>query len=169
MLNKIWYPVKGYEGFYEITKDGKVRSLYKHHQHYQMQQRIDRAGYLTVRLTKKDKGSTRTIHRLLALTFIPNPDKKRCVNHKDGNKLNNSLLNLEWCTHSENLKHAYDNGLIKKNKGKHHHEARKLQCLKTGQIFDTIKDAAKKAGVNYNTFRNSLNTNSNREFVKLPS
>lgn len=66
-------------------------------------------GYYTVFV----EGKNRTLHRLLAMTFIPNPDNLPCINHKDGNKLNNELSNLEWCNHSHNNKHAYDSGLKK--------------------------------------------------------
>ena len=71
---------------------------------------IDRCGYRHVIVNRKQKN----VHRLIAETFIPNPDKLPCVNHKDGNKLNNSAENLEWCTHSENTLHSFKSGLQKR-------------------------------------------------------
>lgn len=68
---------------------------------------IDSEGYPSVDIRNRHH----RVHRLLALTFIPNPNKKRTVNHKDGNKLNYAISNLEWATDSENNKHAYDTGL----------------------------------------------------------
>lgn len=68
-------------------------------------------GYLHVDIQEFGIAKKFAIHRLLAINFLPNPDNKRTVNHKDGNKLNNSLSNLEWATVAENVKHAYDNGL----------------------------------------------------------
>lgn len=75
--------------------------------------RLDRYGYVRVNLYKGTKNHTVTLHRLLALAFIPNddPTNKKEVNHKDGNKLNYDLSNLEWVTSSENQIHAFDNGL----------------------------------------------------------
>lgn len=80
-----------------------------------MQGGVDRCGYRHVILNRKHKN----VHRLIAETLVPNPNDLPCVNHKDGNKLNNSVGNLEWCTHSENTIHAYKTGLQKSNgKGK---------------------------------------------------
>ena len=78
---------------------------------------IDNSGYREVTIDNKQK----LVHRIVAERFIPNPENKPCVNHKDGNKLNNDISNLEWCTYSENTKHAYENGLEKKCLGEEHH------------------------------------------------
>lgn len=74
---------------------------------------IDSSGYRTCNFWTGEKHLKRSVHRVVAEVFIPNPDSKRVVNHKDGNKLNNALDNLEWMTDSENLMHAYDLGLYK--------------------------------------------------------
>ena len=71
---------------------------------------IDKCGYRHVILNRKN----RNVHRVIAETFIPNPNNLPCVNHKDGNKQNNSVDNLEWCTHSENTLHSFRTGLQKK-------------------------------------------------------
>lgn len=78
---------------------------------------VDRCGYRHTILNRKN----RNIHRVIAETFIPNPNNLPCVNHKDGNKLNNSVDNLEWCTHSENVLHAYETGLEQRACGEKHH------------------------------------------------
>lgn len=78
---------------------------------------IGNSPYLRVRFTINGKTKKYSVHRLVATAFIPNPNNYKCVNHKDGNKLNNRVENLEWCTYSENLKHAYDNNLRSKPKG----------------------------------------------------
>jgi len=79
--------------------------------------RPNRDGYNTVNLWNNNKPTCYAVHRLVAEAFIPNPDNKPCVNHKDCNKMNNRVDNLEWCTYSENLRHAIDNDLITYHKG----------------------------------------------------
>ncbi len=150
---EVWYPVKSYEGYYEITKSGKVRSLHKRNPYYIMEQRIDRAGYYTVRLKRKeDKGSTQSVHRLLAKTFIENLNDKCCVNHKNGNKLDNSLDNLEWVSHSENCKHAYLNGLRPKS-------SKPVIDTCAKRVFKTIQEAAEFYDIPRKTLIGYLNGN----------
>lgn len=74
-------------------------------------QYVGSTGYYMVSFSKCNKSKPNRVHRLLATAFIPNPNNKPHVNHKDGNKLNNCLTNLEWVTHKENMKHAFENGL----------------------------------------------------------
>lgn len=83
-----------------------------------MKGRVDRYGYHRVTFCVKGKRTNHSVHRLVAKAFIPNPESKPQVNHKDGNKLNNSVANLEWCTNEENQKHAAATGLT--NKGRKH-------------------------------------------------
>lgn len=107
--------------------------------------------YKTVRLRKDGKAKTEKVHRLLAKAFIPNPYKKNCVNHKDANKLNNNLSNLEWCTHQENMRHAKEMGLIKQselNRKVLIESKQKLVInLENGIYYDSIKEAALYSGI----------------------
>ncbi len=99
-------PIKNFEE-YLINRDGKIYST----KSKKFLTPRDRNGYLAITLCKNNKRYDFSIHRLIALTFIPNPENKPYINHIDGNKHNNSLENLEWCTGSENVQHAYDTGL----------------------------------------------------------
>ena len=93
---------------YRITEDGRVFNSYGK----ELSQQLSNSGYKQVTLRDASgAGHSRFIHRLLAVAFIPNPEHKPCVNHKDGNRLNNDLDNLEWCTHKENSRHAFNTGL----------------------------------------------------------
>lgn len=147
-----WKPVTGYENYYEVNLQGTVRSKRPRNRGQGMTPRIDRAGYLTVRLNKPGRlSSTQYVHRILALAFIPNPDGKCCVNHLNGNKLDNSLENLAWVSHQENVKHAYDMGLVAKP------NVKRVVDNCTGQEYESAKEAALFTGIPYNTLRNYLN------------
>jgi hypothetical protein len=146
---EIWVPIPDYS-MYEISKTGALRKFCENKQYKILKQRIDRAGYMTVRLYKNSKSSTQLVHRLLALTYIPNEQSKRCVNHINGNKLDNSLSNLEWSTHAENIQHAYNTGLVVKM-------GRPIIDNCTGQIFKSLKEASTFNLIPYSTFKNYLN------------
>lgn len=106
--SKLHYHIPGYDNMYCITKDGNVWSYYTNRY---LNIHVNSCGYKQVNLREGGKSKTMRIHRLLAMAFLPNPDNLPCVNHKDGDKQNNSLDNLGWCTQSDNLKHAHKVGL----------------------------------------------------------
>lgn len=94
---------------YLIYPDGRVYSM---HRNKFLKQSKKKTGYLAVSiLNSKKEEKTMSVHRLVAIAYVPNPDNKPQVNHKDGDKTNNNYLNLEWVTASENQKHAYKNNL----------------------------------------------------------
>lgn len=101
-MNEIWYSIPGYEGLYEISDKLNVRSIRRNH--VLKQQILIRHGlmYRFVTLFKDRRKRTAYIHRIVALTFIPNPLGKNEVDHIDGNSLNNTITNLRWCTSKEN-------------------------------------------------------------------
>lgn len=129
---------------YTIDELGNVFSIRRNKY---LKSTIDRNGYVKITLCEDYKQKIMSLHRLLAIHFIPNPLNKLCVNHKDGNKQNNSLDNLEWCTHSENIKHAYSNKLMIHSKGKNHHNAKPVfQYSKQGILikkWDCVADVAR--------------------------
>lgn len=111
-MQEIWKDIKGYEGYYQISNLGKVKSLkFNHSNKNKLLNPFDNEGYTRVKLYINKQGKRFLVHRLVAETFIPNPENKPFVNHIDGNKSNNCVANLEWVTASENTIHAIENGL----------------------------------------------------------
>lgn len=129
-----WEDIPGWEGRYKVSDDGRVRSLVgKRGEHvipHELKQKIDRYGYPVVCLRERASGRKKfpTVHRLVACTFLPNPDSKPQVNHKNGIKTDNRVENLEWSTNAENIQHAFDTGLISKAKVSEGQKRRYERC-----------------------------------------
>lgn len=110
---EIWRDIPNFEGHYQVSNYGRVKSLYFHnkmttiYRENILKPQIVR-GYHRVVLCHNSKKTNYLVHRLVAEVFLDNPNNKPCVNHKDGNKLNNFVNNLEFCTYSENEKHSHD-------------------------------------------------------------
>ena len=181
---EVWKDIEGYEGKYQVSNLGRVKSLRDSHGKYReliMTGRNESHGYLKVSLYKNGKAKGIKIHRLVAITFIPNPKNKTDINHINGIKSDNRVENLEWCTKGENLKHAYDIGLKKKpigadnpnygikfseerikkmtrnrtyHYGENHERAKKVICINTGEVFNSMIDAVNKYNLSYTTLVN---------------
>lgn len=127
-MTEIWKDVVGYEGIYEVSNFGNVRthknkrSWSKRHNTWRywkqryLKNKTPNGRDVRVSLWKNGKVKDWLVHRLVAYAFIPNADEtKNSINHIDGNPKNNNVENLEWCNHKENNDHAFDNGLITTN------------------------------------------------------
>lgn len=110
-MDEIWKDIPDYEGIYQVSNLGRVKS-FKRNKEIILKLCKDKEGYLHVSLYKNKNVKSHTIHRLVLFSFKPKEYFENCVvNHKDGNKSNNTLDNLEWCTITENNQHACDIGL----------------------------------------------------------
>ena len=129
-MKEIWKDIENYEGYYQISNLGRVKSLNRTVKRSDGRVEYRKGTLMKTRISNSNKAKNKNasdresitlnkdgntkyhlIHRLVAKAFIPNPENKKTVNHIDGNPLNNIVTNLEWATYSENVKHAYDNGL----------------------------------------------------------
>lgn len=169
-MEEIWKDIKGYEGLYEVSNLGNVRRYYKYDKHtYNPHFKVllikpNNCGYLNVKLYKNGSYKHFQVHRLVAEAFLPNPDNLPQVNHKDENKVNNSVSNLEWCTAKYNCNYGTHNersriGNVGKivsqetrykislsKQGSIAHNRTKIKQInnigETLNIFDSIKDAS---------------------------
>ena len=170
-----WRDIKGYEGLYQVSSWGRVKSLnYKRTgKEGILNGDPNNIGYMSVVLYKNGKRKPRLIHRLVAAAFIPNPDNLPIINHIDENKNNNRVDNLEWCTHEYNtnygtankrraekssktlkgrkLTNEHKNKISESNKGK---RSMKVKCITTGEIFKSITEASEK----YNIVRQNISS-----------
>jgi hypothetical protein len=166
LLNEIWRPIKGYEGFYEVSSEGRVKSLgrdfvspvtgkvYRRRGGLIKPQHDCKRGYMKVMLRKGNIPKGFSVHRLVATAFLQNSENRREVNHLNGDKSDNRVQNLEWTSPSENRIHGYDRLQIKpylKGRfGKNHHTSIKIRQVSLDgelvKIWDSAADV-ERAGI----------------------
>lgn len=117
---EIWKDIKDYEGLYQVSNLGRIKSLGRYMKNHSKKQwieekiltpQLNQGGYMVVGLCKNGKRKVHRIHRIIAEAFIPNSENKPYINHINGIKTDNTITNLEWCTNSENVQHGWDTGL----------------------------------------------------------
>lgn len=159
-MREVFEDLKGYEESYQISNQGRIftkrrldgnRIIYGRELH----PIITSDGYLKVDLTKNSETKKFYVHRLVAMQFIKNPDNLPQVNHIDGNKFNNTVSNLEWCTQTANLIHAKEHLLMQ------HGAARPSAKLTEEQVIEIYKLkgvlSAKEIGEHYGVSKNTIN------------
>jgi hypothetical protein len=153
---EVWLPVKGYEGIYEVSNLGRVKSLKRKKILIDiiLKPNVNKYGYKYIVLSKNKDKKTFAIHRLVALCFIDNDKNKPCVNHINGVKTNNFVHNLEWCTYSENINHALKIGLRKDVSENHwNNKLSKKDVVDIKKLLgkETQKEIAKRFKINQST------------------
>jgi len=152
----IWKPVVGYEGLYEVSNTGLVKSLSKgRNKILKLTKSTDHYYRVTLCKNKANDLKRVLVHRLVAEAFVPNPENKPIVNHIDMDHYNNNSTNLEWVTQAENLAHSHNNGVstCRKKGGKN----KKVRNKLTGEIYRSIRSAAKALNVSEEKLYRRLN------------
>ena len=161
---EVWRPVVGWEGLYEVSSHGRVRSLDRMVEQpiangviitrpyfsKILVQRLNMDGYHRVNLTKKGKRDTASVHQLVAEAFIPNPDNLPCINHKDEDKDNNHVENLEWCSWS------YNNNYNNRQKKIGAKISKRLEQLTLDGQHVAFHRCANDSGFNVSSIRNAI-------------
>lgn len=164
-MKEIWKDIPEYKGTYQASNLGRIRSTNRKITQLAnggktqftyikkgriLAQNTQNGGYFVVSISVNTKRKVCTVHRLVASAFISNPNNCRDVNHKDGNKKNNNVENLEWVEHSENIKHSY-----RKLKQKRHNKP--IRCVETGIVYSSCKEASDKTGINKCSINHVIN------------
>lgn len=169
---EIWKDIVGYEGLYQVSNMGRVKSLnYNHTLEERILKNIKSNGYYyRVMLYKNKKGKSIRIHRLVGNAFIKNPDNKPCINHIDGNKSNNRVDNLEWCTYKENTEHAFITGMMvnRDTKGIKNCKSKlnNVQVLEIREKYSTGKYTYQELADEYNVHKSTIELIINRKLWK---
>ena len=162
----LWKPVIGYEGLYEVSNSGEIKSIFYGKNPKILKKSKTTTGYYKIELSKNKKRKSFKVHRLVAIAFIPNIENKPNINHIDGNPLNNNIDNLEWCTQKENVIHAVEIGLksktyISKNELRRLYLVEKKPVRKLEEIYSVsntvICDRLKEYGIETRSISQSKN------------
>lgn len=164
MNSEIWADVKGYNGKYQVSTLGNVRSYMrcKNNSPKIIKGEIIQ-GYRRVILRKNNIGKSFSVHRLVAECFVDNPNNKPEVNHVDGDKLNNVYTNLDWVSRSENMMHAVDvlNGKFGK-----YNRLKPVMCVETGAVYRDASLAAASVGCSRSLIHRVANPNDRAKTAK---
>lgn len=139
---ELWLPIKDFSG-YEVSSDGRVRNS---RTGQVLTPGFNTNGYYIVCLWRNGKQHTKTVHRLVASTFYDMVDDRLVVDHVDGNKTNNHISNLEFCSSGENNRRAYALGLKKAVRQYDHPRNKKIRVVETGEVFRSISECARAIG-----------------------
>ena len=147
-IAEIWKDIQGYEGLYQVSNLGTVKSCYFRKSEKILKPRKNHYGYLRFNLYKNGKSKTISAHKLVAVTFIPNPENKPQVDHINAVKTDNTIENLRWVSAKENIRNPLNMAHLR---DKYNPKAHKVKNTDTNEIFYTVKEASIKYNVSYSS------------------
>jgi hypothetical protein len=165
-MNEVWKDIPNFEKYYQASDYGRIRSLPRtvtqmgHKSNYTrilngkvLHPRLQNANYYVVWLSKEGEIYPQLVHRLIAKAFISNTKNEPCVNHKNGNKIDNQIGNLEWCSYSENIEHSHNIAGRKKT-------TKPIICVDLNREFKSQTDAAQELNISRCSISHALNKKS---------
>lgn len=144
-MQEIWKDIEGYEGCYQVSNLGRVKSL-MYGKEKILKAQVVTNGYLAVSLCKEGKIKKHTIHRLVAKAFIENPDNLPQVNHRDENKTNNTIQNLEWCSAEYNMNYGNRNKRSVESNTNNPKKSKQVLCVETNKIYPSVMQVKREFG-----------------------
>jgi len=156
-MNEEWRDIKGYEGLYQVSNLGRVRSL--RFKKVRILKPWGSHGYKHIELCVNNSRFVTGVHRLVAEAFIPNPLNLPEVNHKDRNRSNNVLDNLEWVNRSQDVAHAYANGVLPRPTHQNQPNQRKIKDVIEDKEYFSLREASRQTGHKRETIKRSIELN----------
>lgn len=155
VMKEFWKDIPGYEGRYQTSTRGRVKGLpcCSRGTETILKPNLKKSGYFNIQLCQNGQAKTWRLHRLIAITFLANPEGKPQVNHKDGNRQNNCVKNLEWVTPSENILHSFRALGRKSNGGV---MRKPIVCMETGITYHSIREAERETKILRSSLRSAL-------------
>lgn len=163
-----WKDILGYEGYYQVSNLGQIRSIahyqgkwgkvYKRRNPHILRQTPTKDGYLAVMLSYFGKDKRILVHRIVAQNWIPNPEQKPCINHKDENKMNNAANNLEWCTPKYNINYGHARLKMSRSMTNCSSVSKPIMAVhKSGkkQVFQSMNEASRQLHISWCRIRRS--------------
>lgn len=161
MMDEIWKDIIGYEGLYQISNLGRVKSLGNNKSRKEKilkltKKRVKKSTYYTVNLHKNGAVENFRVNRLVAQAFIPNPYNLSDVNHIDEDTLNNVVSNLEWLSHKDNCNYGTRNTRMSESNTNNLKRSKQIVCIETGIIYPSVHEASRKLNINYGNLYRAL-------------
>lgn len=149
-MKEEWKDIIDYEGLYQVSNLGRIKRKYIHRKEKVLKQCLNENGYLHIALCKNGKRITKSVHKIVAIHFLPNSNNLPQINHKDENKKNNCVDNLEWCDAKYNNNYGSKNKRQSVAKKNDYRLSKSVVCIETGIVYPSTMEAERKLNIYHN-------------------